>query len=165
MCFMIIDTCEIIMNNHTCEIIMNNHTCEIIMNNHTCEIIDFISGGNIKLNTLFYIINHVIIWHRLLPVTSRAVIGCWRARILRNDAGIMKIVNALWTTTQNPKKILYIKTKQNTVMSDEEHSDNEFYNPEMQETAERNGGILTKLKQAEILVWKVSPGCTDFRKK
>ena len=50
-------------------------------------------------------------------------------------------------------------------MSDEEHSDNEFYNPEMQETAERNGGILTKLKQAEILVWKVSPGCTDFRKK
>ena len=33
--FMIIDTCEIIMNNHTCEIIMNNHTCEVI---------DFISG-------------------------------------------------------------------------------------------------------------------------
>ena len=38
--FMIIDTCEIIMNNHTCEIIMNNHTCEIIMNNH--------SGGKIN---------------------------------------------------------------------------------------------------------------------
>ena len=52
--FTIIDTCEIIMNNHTCEIIMNNHTCEINMNNHTCEIIDFISGGNI--NKLLYFI-------------------------------------------------------------------------------------------------------------
>ena len=34
-------------------------------------------------------------------------------------------------------EFLRLKTKQNTVMSDEEHSDNEFYNPEMQETAER----------------------------
>ena len=40
-------------------------------------------------------------------------------------AGIMKIVNALWR-----------KTKQNTEMSDEEHSDSEFYYPEEHETAE-----------------------------
>ena len=30
-------------------------TCEIIMNYHTCEIIDFISGGSKQENTLFYI--------------------------------------------------------------------------------------------------------------
>ena len=43
--------------------------------------------------------------------------------------------------TQNPKKIMFkeflcLKTKQNTEMSDEEHSDSEFYYPEEQETAE-----------------------------
>ena len=63
--------------------------------------------------------------------------------------------------TQNPKKIMFKeflcrKTKQNTEMSDEQHSDSEFYYPEEQETV----GILTKLKQA---VWKVSFGCIDFR--
>ena len=35
------------------------------------------------------------------------------------------------------KKFLCLKTKQNTEMSDEEHSDSEFYYPEEQETAER----------------------------
>ena len=43
--------------------------------------------------------------------------------------------------TQNPKKnfkeFLCLKTKQNTEMSDEEHSDSEFYYPEEQETSER----------------------------
>ena len=44
--------------------------------------------------------------------------------------------------TQNPKNImfkefLYLKTKQNSEMSDEEHSDSDFYYPEEQETAER----------------------------
>ena len=34
------------------------------------------------------------------------------------------------------KKFLCLKTKQNTAMSDEEHSDSEFYYPEEQETAE-----------------------------
>ena len=29
-------------------------TCEIIMNNHTCEIIDFICGGNVN-KTLYFI--------------------------------------------------------------------------------------------------------------
>ena len=43
--FMIIDTCEIIINNHTCEIIINNHTCEII---------DFISGGKINKPLILY---------------------------------------------------------------------------------------------------------------
>ena len=43
--------------------------------------------------------------------------------------------------TQNPKKsfknkFLCLKTKQNTEMSDEEHSDSEFYYPEEQEMAE-----------------------------
>ena len=43
--------------------------------------------------------------------------------------------------TQNPKKIMFkkflcLKTKQNTEMSDEEHSDSEFYYLE-EETAER----------------------------
>ena len=60
--------------------------------------------------------------------------------------------------TQNPKKIMFkeflcLKTKQNTEMSDEEHSDSEFYYPEEQETAAvAVVGILTKLKQAEIPV-------------
>ena len=45
--------------------------------------------------------------------------------------------------TQNPKKIMFkkflcFKTKQNTEMSDEEHSDNKFYYPEEQETAEKS---------------------------
>ena len=45
-------------------------------------------------------------------------------------------------------------------MNDEEQSDSEFYYPEEQETVERKAivavvGILTKLKQAEIPVWKV----------
>ena len=43
--------------------------------------------------------------------------------------------------TQNPKEIikefLCLKTKQNIEMSDEEHSDSEFYYPEEQETLER----------------------------
>ena len=34
-------------------------TCEIIMNNHTCEIIDFISGEKNHYTTLFYIINSI----------------------------------------------------------------------------------------------------------
>ena len=34
------------------------------------------------------------------------------------------------------KKFLCLKTKQNTEMSDEEHSNNEFYFPEEQGTAE-----------------------------
>ena len=42
--------------------------------------------------------------------------------------------------TQNPKKMLKkclcLKTKQNTEMSNEEHSDSEFYNPEEQEMTE-----------------------------
>ena len=37
--------------------------------------------------------------------------------------------------TQNPKKVR-LKTKQNTEMSDKEHSESEFYNPEEQETVE-----------------------------
>ena len=36
------------------------------------------------------------------------------------------------------KKFLRLKTKQNTEMSDEEHSDSEFYYPEEQETAEKS---------------------------
>ena len=54
---------------------------------------------------------------------------------------------ALWKLLmpceQNPKKIIFtkkflcLKTKQNTEMSDEKHSDSEFYYPEKQETAER----------------------------
>ena len=44
--------------------------------------------------------------------------------------------------TQNAKKIMFkeflcLKTKQNTEMSDEKHSDSEFYYPEEQGTAER----------------------------
>ena len=35
------------------------------------------------------------------------------------------------------KEFLCLKTKQNTEMSDEEHSDSEFYHPEEQEMAER----------------------------
>ena len=35
------------------------------------------------------------------------------------------------------KTFLCLKTKQNTEMSDGEHSDSEFYYPEEQETAER----------------------------
>ena len=38
------------------------------------------------------------------------------------------------------KKFLCLKTKQNTEMSDEEHSDSEFYYPEEQETAKRKAG-------------------------
>ena len=34
------------------------------------------------------------------------------------------------------KEFLCLKTKQNTEMSDEEHSDSEFYYPKEQETAE-----------------------------
>ena len=52
-------------------------------------------------------------------------------------------------------------------MSDEEHSDSELYYREEQETTEEcyvaAVGILTKLKQEEIPVWKVSSGCVDFR--
>ena len=36
------------------------------------------------------------------------------------------------------KEFLCLKTKQNTEMSDEEHSDNKFYYPEEQETAEKS---------------------------
>ena len=63
--------------------------------------------------------------------------------------------------TKNAKKIMFkeflcLKTKQNIEMSDEEHSDSEFYYPEEQETAERKAssvvGILTKLKLVEIPV-------------
>ena len=57
------------------------------------------------------------------------------------------------------QKFLCLKTKQNTEMSNEEHSDSEFYYPEEQETAERKasrrGWHFDKLKQAD----KVSSGC------
>ena len=39
------------------------------------------------------------------------------------------------------KTFLCLKTKQNTEMSDGEHSDSEFYYPEEQETAERKASI------------------------
>ena len=39
-------------------------------------------------------------------------------------------------------KFLCLKTKQNTEMSDEEHSDSEFYYPEDQETAEREARVV-----------------------
>ena len=35
------------------------------------------------------------------------------------------------------KEFICLKTKQNTEMSDEEHSDSEFYYPKEQETAQR----------------------------
>ena len=51
--------------------------------------------------------------------------------------------------TQNPKKIMFkeflcLKTKPNTEMSNEEHSDSEFYYPEEQET-ERKATIIDKI--------------------
>ena len=59
-------------------------------------------------------------------------------------AGIMKIVNALWTKNKLKilkksfkNKFLCLKTKQNTEMNNEEHWDSEFYYPEEQEVAER----------------------------
>ena len=72
--------------------------------------------------------------------------------------------------TENPKKIICLKTKQNTEMSDEEHSDSEFYYPEEHEMAEEwmlvaVVAVLTKLKQAETPGWDVSSGCIDFHSK
>ena len=130
-----------------------------------------------KRSHWFYVIKELIIWHRLLPLKSRAVISCWRGKISPYWP------RALWKLlmpceqkqTKNPKIIMFkkclcLKTKQNTEMSDEDHSDSELNYPEKQETAERKAivvvvGILTKLKQAEIPVWKVSSGCIDFRNK
>ena len=74
-------------------------------------------------------------------------------------ADIMKIVNALWTKTNSKSlkiclKIFYAsKLKRNAEMSDEKHLDS------LLSWRGRNGreklvavvGILTKLKQAEIL--------------
>ena len=42
------------------------------------------------------------------------------------------------------KKFLCLKTKQNTEISDGEHSDSEFYYPEEQETAERKASTVTR---------------------
>ena len=50
------------------------------------------------------------------------------ARFLRNDLNKNKL--------KILKKIICLKTKQNTEMSDEEHSDSEFYYPEEHEMAE-----------------------------
>ena len=70
--------------------------------------------------------------------------------------------------TQNPKKIMFkeflcLKTKQNTEMSDEEHSDSEFYYPEEQETTEgkasRRGRYFDKVETSG------DTGCIDFRNK
>ena len=52
-------------------------------------------------------------------------------------AGIMKFVNALLTN----KKLKILKNVKILKMSDEEHSDREFYNREEQETAERKGSL------------------------
>ena len=54
------------------------------------------------------------------------------------------------------KEFLCLKTKQNTEMSDEEHSDSEFYYPEEQETTERKATCcdwhFDKVYKVEILV-------------
>ena len=67
------------------------------------------------------------------------------------------------------KTFLCLKTKQNTEMSDEEHSDSEFYYPEEQETAERKASIrgrhFDKVEASgDTGTKKVSFGCIDFRK-
>ena len=67
------------------------------------------------------------------------MIGCWRLWKLS--------IPCEQKQTQNPKKIMFnkflcLKTKQNTEMSDEEHSDSEFYYPEDQETAERKARVV-----------------------
>ena len=50
--------------------------------------------------------------------------------------------------TQNPtkmfKEITCLKPKQNTEMSDKEHSDSEFYYPKEQETAERKASRCSR---------------------
>ena len=61
------------------------------------------------------------------------------ARFLHNDRGHYE--NCKCPVDKNlkiKKKMFCLKTKQNTEMSDEEHSDSEFYHPEEQQTTERN---------------------------
>ena len=58
------------------------------------------------------------------------------------------------------KNFLFLKTKQNTEMSDEEHSDSEFYYPEEQEIAERKasrrGRHFDKVEASGDAGWKAS---------
>ena len=88
----------------------------------------------------------VIFYYYMAQVTSGNIAHCdwllaWRDYYVMT-AGIMKMVNALWTKqTQNLKKKIFnkflcLKNKQNTEMSDEEHSNSEFYYPKEQEMAE-----------------------------
>ena len=76
--------------------------------------------------------------HYMAQVTSGKITRCdwlltWKDSPVM-AAGIMKIVNAPWTKTnsKSKKKVMFkeflcLKTNQNTEMSDEEHSDSEFY--------------------------------------
>ena len=70
----------------------------------------------------------------MAQVTSGKIAHCdWWRDLSVMTTGIMKIVNEQ-KQTENPKKIMFkeflcLKTKQNTEMSDEEHSDSEFYYP------------------------------------
>ena len=59
-------------------------------------------------------------WHRLLPVESKLLMPCEQKQ------------------SQNPKKKRFsLETKQNPEMSEEKHSDNEFYYAKEQQTAEK----------------------------
>ena len=67
------------------------------------------------------------------------------------------------------KKFLCLTTKKNTEMSDEDIQTVNFIilmsKKRQREKLVAVVGILIKLKQAEIPVWKVSSGCIDFRNK
>ena len=85
----------------------------------------------------------------IAQVTSSKIARCdwlltWRDFSVM-PAGIMQTVNALWTKTSR-KSFFFplhfaLKLKY-TEMSDEEHSDSEFYYPEEQETAERKATVV-----------------------
>ena len=90
---------------------------------------------------------HVVSFYYMAQVTSGKITRCdwlptWHDFSV-TSAGIMKLLIPYeQKQTQNPKEImskefLRLKTKQNTEMSDEEHSNSEFYYPK--EQVPRNG--------------------------
>ena len=79
-------------------------------------------------------------FYYIAQVTSAKIAHCdWLLTIMKI------LIPCEQKQTQNPKRIMFkkflcLKTKQNTEMSDEEHSDSEFYYPEEQETSKRKAG-------------------------
>ena len=117
-------------------------------------------------------------FYYVAQATSRKTARCdwlltWQDYSVMTD-GIMPIVNAMWKILKNNFKIIlkfFFSLKINKILKWATKNIQTVNFIILKNKKRQRGtlvvlvGILTKLKQMEIPVWKVSSGCIDFRNK